>query len=906
LLDTHNPDIVFGTESWLKPDILSSEVFPTGYSVYRKDRSDGYGGVFVACREPLISCNVYLENNNCELVACQIKLLNNSDLIVCSVYRPPSSSDDYLNQLCNHLESIKSSHPNSAIWISGDINLPDINWEDNCVDGHQYSLTINNTFLEFLNDNGFSQIVDFPTRRSNILDVLVTNRPSLVESCVSASGISDHEVVLTKSLILAQVCPPAKRRIYLWSKADFNNIRQSIQSLCEEFVITYPPSTPINTLWNHFSDICTQCLNMVPTKWSTTKQKQPWVTRQIKQLTRKKQRAYKRARLTNSASDWENYQNLKKLSQRECRSAFNNYVSSFIDENSNVTKKLWSFIKNKRQDHTGISTLEHQGTTYTDSMSKANVLAEYFSSVFTQEDTTTVPVLEGDPLPEIPPIHIHPDGVSQLLHNLKPHKAAGPDNFPSYFLKEVANEISPALSIIFQASLNQGAIPEVWKSALIVPVYKKGNKKDPANYRPVSLTSICSKIMEHVIYSGMFEHLNHHQVLRDEQHGFRQRRSCDTQLITTVHDFAQCLNQGGQCDVLLLDFSKAFDKVPHSRLFNKLQFYGIKGPLLAWIKTFLSDRSQQVVLDNKRSDSCNVLSGVPQGTVLAPLLFLVYINDLPLHVSCKVRLYADDVILYSNINSVEDCHQLQRDLDSLTQWANKWLMTFNPTKCEFLRITNKINIIPFTYHLDNYTIQEVTHAKYLGVVIDQHLNWNEHIKQVASKATKINAFLYRNLYHCPHRVKCNVYKAMVRPVMEYASTVWDPHTRININRLENVQRSAARMCYKDFSRFSSVSTMLSDLNLPTLQSRRSKLKLQMLYKIIHHLVDIPDDCLTSVPPFLRHGYYNQLNTRVDSFKFSFFPSVIKTWNNLPQNIVSTPTYTEFCNVLDTYNYTCAL
>ena len=215
LLDTYNPDIIFGTESWLKPDILSSEVFPVGHSVYRRDRSDGYGGVLVTCREHLISCSLEIENNHCELVAYQVKLLNNGNLIVYSAYRPPSSSDDYLNQLCNHLESIKSNHPNSEIWISGDNNLPDINWEDNCVEGHQYSLTINNTFLEFLNDNGFSQIVDFPTRRSNTLDIFVTNRPSLVESCKSISGISDHEVVLMKSIILAQLCPPARRCIYL-------------------------------------------------------------------------------------------------------------------------------------------------------------------------------------------------------------------------------------------------------------------------------------------------------------------------------------------------------------------------------------------------------------------------------------------------------------------------------------------------------------------------------------------------------------------------------------------------------------------------------------------------------------------------------------------------------------------
>ena len=258
-------------------------------------------------------------------------------------------------------------------------------------------------------------------------------------------------------------------------------------------------------------------------------------------------------------------------------------------------------------------------------MSKANVLNEYFSSVFTNEDTTNIPTLEEDPLPEISPIYICPEGVAQLLHNLKPQKAAGPDRLPSRFLKEVANEIALPLSLIFQASLNQGTPPDTWKSALVVPVFKKGSRSDPSNYRPVSLTCICSKIFEHIIYSCLSNHLEIHHVLRDQQHGFRHHRSCEIQLITTIHDFAQCLNQGGQCNVVLLDFCKAFDKVPHSRLFYKLHHYGIRGTILTWIKNFLTDRSQQVILDNRKSNSCSVLSGVPQGTVLAPLLFLIYI-----------------------------------------------------------------------------------------------------------------------------------------------------------------------------------------------------------------------------------------------------------------------------------------
>jgi len=896
-----------GSESWLKPDILNSEIFPDGYNVYRKDRFDGYGGVFLACHQSLISCELDIPDNSSELCACQIDLPNNSKLIVCSVYRPPSSDIHYLNDLCKHLESIKQSHPNAVLWIGGDINLPDINWEDNFVEGHAYPMLFNNTFIDFLNNNGLLQMVNSPTRGNNILDIFITNRPATMQSCETIGGISDHEAVLTKSFININLQDPSRRLIYLWSKADFNLIRENIQLLCQDFMSNYSASTPINVLWNKFTDICDHCLRLIPTKTASSKFHHPWITTYVKRLTRRKQRAYNRAKQTNHPENWTTYFEIKRLTQQECRKAYNKYISSFIDSENNCTKKLWSFIKSKRLDQTGIGPIIYKGETHTDSLSKANAFADYFASVYTQDDPSNIPTLEGEPFPEIHQIYIHPEGVAQLLHNLKPYKAAGPDNLPSYFLKEVAKEIAPSLCLIFQASLDQGVLPDIWKSASVVPIYKKGKKEDPSNYRPVSLTCICSKILEHVIYSCIFEHLDRHQILTEQQHGFRQHRSCVTQLISTIHDFAQCLNDKRQCDVLLLDFCKAFDKVPFSRLFYKLYHYGIRGTLLIWIKNFLSNRSQRVILDNKQSSPTDVLSGVPQGTVLAPLLFLIFINDISVNVQSKIRLYADDVVLYRDIRSIEDCYVLQNDLDLLAQWSYKWQMMFNPKKCEFLRISNKSTFVLNTYYINNHPIKEVTHAKYLGVIIDQNLSWNEHIKQISSKATKVNAFLYRNLYHCPVNTKLNCYKAMVRPILEYASPIWDPHTAININHLESVQRSAARLCYKDYSNFSSVTTMLRNLNLPTLKDRRNRAKLQMMYKITNNLVSVPNDCLTPAPPFLRSGYFNQMSTRIDSFKFSFFPSTIKLWNSLPPYIVNSSTHDQFCTLLDNYQYhTCAL
>ena len=293
------------------------------------------------------------------------------------------------------------------------------------------------------------------------------------------------------------------------------------------------------------------------------------------------------------------------------------------------------------------------------------------------------------------------------------------------------------------------------------------------------------------MYSHVFAHLSKHNILCDQQHGFRQSRSCETQLIITINDFAESLNRNEQTDVIFLDFSKAFDKVSHQHLFHKLHHYGIRGDLLTWIKSFVSNRVQQVVVDGQQSNLAAVSSGVPQGTVLAPLLFLCFINDLH-GIMSKIKLYADDVLLYNIIHSQEDCYNLQQDLNLLEEWTTKWKMTFNLQKCEFLRITNKKYPIFAQYLIQNEIIREATHAKHLAVTIDQSLKWSEYVKQITNKANSVHGFLRRNLYSCPMSTKINCYKVLVKPVLDYAATVWSPYTQKDIDNVEQVQRHAAR------------------------------------------------------------------------------------------------------------------
>ena len=254
-----------------------------------------------------------------------------------------------------------------------------------------------------------------------------------------------------------------------------------------------------------------------------------------------------------------------------------------------------------------------------------------------------------------------------------------------------AAELAPAISLLFQASLDQGVVPEIWKKAFVSPIFKKGDKAAAANYRPISLTCILCKTLEHIIHSKVMKQLDHNNILVDSQHGFRRKRSCKSQLIRTINDISERMNDKTQTDAILLDFSKTFDKVPRKRLLLKLDHYSVRGKTLAWVDAFLSNRSQSVVVDRVSSNSAPVLSGVPQGSVLGPLLFLVYINDVPKCVSSDTGLFANNTLLHRPVPSPDDPVALQSDLTSLEEWEEKWNMDLNPSKCEVLHITNKHN-----------------------------------------------------------------------------------------------------------------------------------------------------------------------------------------------------------------------
>jgi hypothetical protein len=415
-------------------------------------------------------------------------------------------------------------------------------------------------------------------------------------------------------------------------------------------------------------------------------------------------------------------------------------------------------------------------------------------------------------------------GVLALLQGLDVSKSGGPDKLTGKMLKSFAEYIAESLTKIFRYSLCTGKLPMIWKIAQVTPIFKKGSRSQPGNYRPVSLTCIVCKLLEHVIAGRIHSFLDKHDILVSAQHGFRRDRSCETQLVYTFNDLAMNREKGLVTDVIILDFSKAFDSVNHRKLMLKLQCIGINSQVVASIKQFFSDRKQAVVVNGQESEYCPVLSGVPQGSVLGPLLFLLYINDLPRNISSECRLFADDALLY---NVRENRNTLQEDLDKLQKWASIWQLSFNATKCSVLSVgeTNSTQ----EFFLNNIKLKNVNHHPYLGVELSSDLKFHQHFENMSSKASRLLGMLSRVLSSADTKTRKVAYDTIVRPVVEYGCQAWDPYLKKDIKKLERIQNRALRFIFKIKGKVS-FAKLRSDTSIPSLSERRRDLRHKLFFK----------------------------------------------------------------------------
>ena len=804
------------------------------------------------------------------------------------------------------------------IILVGDFNCPDIDWPTNTVSHSGEDGEIQQKLIDLTSESHLTQVHDSPTRGPNILDLVFTTNPTLVKSSISTPGISDHDIVVTDFITKPQRSHQKPRICHKFGKADWEKMKSEIIETSIKLEERYSAGEDVNTLWEIFKSSLNNSIDKhIPTFKFKAKHSLPWLSPRLKKLLKRKHRLYKKARKSN---DWSNFRKFQKHCRQEFRRAEWKFVNEKIQEglNNRDNKPFWRYIKARKQDSSGVAPLKENGKLYSDNESKARILLEQFKSVFSKPTQSPLPTLNPPPA-NIPPLVMSTAGIYKLLKNLQTNKASGPDNIPNIVLKTLANEIAPCFTLIIQKSIDSSQLPDDWLSANVTCAFKKGDRHTPGNYRPISLTSVPCKLLEHIICRHMLTHLEQHKILTNLNHGFRSGYSTETQLLTTTDDLLKSYDKGKQIDMAILDFSKAFDTVPHDRLLHKLTSYGITDPLLSWLRCFLTQRTMQVVVDGTKSQPTSVDSGVPQGTVLGPILFLCHINDLPKAVRSQVRLFADDCLIYREINKFSDHHTLQEDLKQLELWAQTWGMRFNATKCYIMSLARNQKSSYF-YSLDNTILKSVTHNPYLGVQFSEDLTWSHHINSISNKANSTLGFLKRNLRHCPAESRRTAYIALVRPLLEYGAIIWDPHLKQDITKLERTQRAAVRFVARDYRTTTPgfVTDLLVKHDLPTLQERRETLRLTFFYKVVEGLVEaIPPESFLNKPRTTRlrrpkipsKDYvvqnpvetYMRNNDRIfdipkastEQYKNSYFPRTIEAWNKLDNNIVHSKTIDSF-------------
>jgi len=418
----------------------------------------------------------------------------------------------------------------------------------------------------------------------------------------------------------------------------------------------------------------------------------------------------------------------------------------------------------------------------------------------------------------------------------------------------------------------------------------------PGNYRPVSLTSVVGKMMESIIRDKLVKHMMDHNLCCNEQHGFVPGRSCMTQLLVTLEIWSQLIDSGAPIDVLY--FRKAFDTVPHQRLLKKLVSYGVTGKLLDWIKNFLSGRRQRVVVNGELSAWADILSGIPQGSVLGPILFVIFINDLPDVVRSTTKIFADDTKLFRAIRTHEDHEIIQQDLDNLVKWSRDWQLGFNESKCKILHLGSSNP--GMEYSMNAVTLDETTNEKDLGVFIDKELKFHSHISKAVSKASRMLGLIRATFTCLDTSTVPKLYSTLVRPHLEYGNVIWHPRFRGDKLEIEKVQRRATKLIPE--LRHLPYEERIRHLKLPSLEHRRRRGDMIQTFKILNGIDRID-----------QHMFFpmtNKSTTRGHSQKIAkkhsklsmrqtvFSQRVVNDWNSLPEIVINSPSLNTFKSSLD--------
>ena len=618
-----------------------------------------------------------------------------------------------------------------------------------------------------------------------------------------------------------------------------------------------------------------------------------------------KQTMWRVYRRTRKEEDYAKYKEALNAATTEIRQSKRSYEQKLACNIKNDSKSFYAYVRSKQNVQDKVGPLEDSaGNIISQGFLMAEDLNGYFSSVFTKEDISSLPVadakFQGAKSDYLGLLVVTPELVAKKIKAMKDNKSPGVDGIPPKLLMETVDQISIPLARVFNLSLKEGVVPFEWKEANIIPLFKKGSINKSENYRPVSLTSVICKLLERLIKDHMVDFLVKHKLLISSQHGFLKARSCLTNMLCFLEEITKCIDVGSPVNIIYLDFQKAFDKVPHQILLCKLKAHGIEDSITDWIEQWLTDRRQRVVVDGEISNWKSVLSGVPQGSVLGPILFLIYINDMDDSITSNVLKFADDTKLFRKVNTDGDKQHLQNDIDSLVNWSGKWQMLFNFGKCKCLHTGHRnLNV---NYKMGDTVLGTTVKEKDLGVTISADMKVSEQCGIAASKCNKILGLIRMNITYKGKKLIIPLYKAIVRPHLKYCIQAWRPYRKKDIDTLERIQRRATKMIPE--LRDLSYEERLKECGLTTLETRWLRGDQIEVFKILNGYENIDRNMFFSLKKDSRtRGHEVTLvkdQSRLDIRKHSFSQRTINEWNKLSTDCVTASSVNMFKNKVDTY------
>ena len=825
-------DLICVTETWLDNSITDECIAIPDYQIFRKDRNRHGGGVAMYAHNSLpIRYLPQFDLNDLELVCVEVKLQSKSIIVGCC-YRPPSSraeGDVFLENFQNVLNLMFVNSPDS-LFILGDFNDRCFSWEDN----HNAS-DLGLKFRDQIENNILFQIIRDPTyiteNYTSLLDLIITDSPGYVLDSGVGNPIGDPHHCYVFCKLCITYCKDVKyhRGIWLYNNANIDDLNNAL-SLCPWDVLDI--FDDIEDMADYFTSLFLEtCKQFITFKDIIIRpQDKPWMTQVIRKKLRERNRLHKRWKSTGRADYFANYQQKRNETNEVIKTAKSIHYDRIKERLCNPdigAKEYWKLLKllyGSKID-SGIPSIIDGERVFSTSKDKA----ELFNDHFIQK--TALPA----DLPPLPPLHmceselshidISEEEVRKILQNLNVSKANGADNISNRLLKMTATQIAKPLSKLFKESLFQGKFPSMWKEANVTPVFKKNDKQNKSNYRPISLLPNIGKVFERVIFIHLYKYCQDNNLLTWRNSGYKPLDSSINQLIFISHKIYQALEKGEDICFVSLDVSSAFDRVWHEGLLFKLRSKGINGKLLEWFRSYLTNRRQRVVIKGQASKWAYILAGVPQGSILGPLLFLIYIDDIINDIESNILLFADDTSLLEAISDpLLSYEKLNRDLTRLYLWSNQWLVTFNPTKTAYIVFSKKL-IRPNhpDLFLGGKKIEQVNIHKQLGVTFNQNMTFENHIRSNCTKAMKRVTVLKRLNAKIPRKSKLTVYTAFIRPVLEFGWQLYDNSTQEQLDTLERVQQEALLIVTSAYKK-TSHTKLLKEVGLPLLSKGEKCIK----------------------------------------------------------------------------------